>query len=65
MESIKRFESSRENEAAEKERTIANVEKLREQVTLINGRNKPRRQHVQLSLANKQARPLVDIAAGN
>ena len=52
------------NEAAERERTIANLAMLKEQITLLNDKSKPRRQQVQLSLANKQARPLVDIVAG-
>ena len=64
MESINRLESAMRNEAAERERTIANLAMLKEQITLLNDKSKPRRQQVQLSLANKQARPLVDIVAG-
>lgn len=64
MESINRLESAMRNEAAERERTIANLAMLKEQITLLNDKSKPRRQQVQLSLANKQARPLVDIVVG-
>ena len=60
----KRIKAAKENEAAKKERTLAKLESLQKQIHMLNEKNKPRREKVKQSLANKQARPLVDLVTG-
>lgn len=61
---LKRIKAAKENEAAKKERTLAKLESLQKQIHMLNEKNKPRREKVKQSLANKQARPLVDLVTG-
>ena len=61
---MKRIEAAKQNEAAKKEQTLAKLESLEKQIHLLNEKNKPRRETVKRSLANKQARPLVDLVTG-
>lgn len=64
MDMLKRIKAAKENEAAKKERTLAKLESLQKQIHMLNEKNKPRREKVKQSLANKQARPLVDLVTG-
>ena len=64
MDMQKRIKAAKENEAAKKERTLAKLESLQKQIHMLNEKNKPRREKVKKSLANKQARPLVDLVTG-
>ena len=64
MDVMKRIEAAKQNEAAKKEQTLAKLESLEKQIHLLNEKNKPRREKVKRSIANKQARPLVDLVTG-
>ena len=64
MDMLKRIKAAKENEAAKKERTLAKLESLQKQIHMLNEKNKPQREKVKQSLANKQARPLVDLVTG-
>jgi len=61
MESIKRIESAILKGTAEKEKTLKNLEILKEQTALFTRKNETRTNEVKFNLANTQARPLVDF----
>ena len=64
MDIIKRIEAAREKEAAKKERLKEILESLEKKNHLNRINLNRRREKVNRSLANKQARPLVDLVTG-
>ena len=64
MDIIKRIEAAREKEAAKRERLKEKLESLEKKNHLNRINLNRRREKVNRSLANKQARPLVDLVIG-
>ena len=64
MDMIKRLEAARDKEVAKRDRTLAKLEDINKRIRFRNEKNKSRRQEVNRMLANKQARPLVDLVTG-